>query len=319
MEGASPAADVRNVVAADDPVADDTAAGPSAAAARSTDVTRELLTVRPAPPIPVLVLPPLVESDDRLATTFASDVHRATVRELRATTDFDLIELGTTTLDDLLPPNSPPPQINGRTVRAATERFGDAAVIQVTLRLYRGSWSIALDWAHRGSQLGVGDVLCSLNDPGPGKDADSLGRRVAAFLAERIPQTASRVVEVDRSRENAQVPPSAPPRTAAEPVPLIGNAPEYPPDALEQGLEGWVELVFTITTSGTVRDIAVVAASSPGVFDDAAQRALARWRYSLGGPVVERLNVRTRITFELPEQGQQQPQRLRCREDAEHQ
>jgi protein TonB len=52
-----------------------------------------------------------------------------------------------------------------------------------------------------------------------------------------------------------------------------------------------VQVQFSITPTGTVRD-AVVVASEPGaVFDDAALKAIARWRYNPrvdGGVAVER-------------------------------
>src|SRR5690606_36795770 len=70
------------------------------------------------------------------------------------------------------------------------------------------------------------------------------------------------------------------PAGASAPMPLVRVPPEYPPRALSRGLEGWVQLQFTITTIGTVKDAIVVDASPKGVFDDAALKAIARWRYN---------------------------------------
>jgi TonB family protein len=55
--------------------------------------------------------------------------------------------------------------------------------------------------------------------------------------------------------------------------------PEYPPKAESNRLEGWVELDFTVTESGSVKDIIVHSASMPGMFEEAATRALSQWRY----------------------------------------
>jgi TonB family protein len=55
--------------------------------------------------------------------------------------------------------------------------------------------------------------------------------------------------------------------------------PIYPAKANLNKLQGWVELDFTVADSGAVKDIAVHAASAPGVFEDAAISALAQWRY----------------------------------------
>lgn len=85
-------------------------------------------------------------------------------------------------------------------------------------------------------------------------------------------------------------------------LPLVRIAPDYPPRALSRGVEGWVQVQFTITPTGTVKDAKVVGAEPPGVFDDAALKAIARWRYNPrvdGGVAVERVGVQTVIRFEL--------------------
>src|SRR5690606_36807188 len=87
-------------------------------------------------------------------------------------------------------------------------------------------------------------------------------------------------------------------------MPLVRVPPEYPPRALTRGLEGWVLVQFTISTIGTVKDPIVVDAEPKGVFDDAALKAIARWRYNPrvdGGVNVERVGVQTRIVFTLQE------------------
>lgn len=85
-------------------------------------------------------------------------------------------------------------------------------------------------------------------------------------------------------------------------IPLVRIAPEYPPRALSRGLEGWVQVQFTITPTGTVKDPIVVEADPANVFDEAALRAVARWRYNPkveGGVAVERVGVQTIIRFQL--------------------
>ena len=77
--------------------------------------------------------------------------------------------------------------------------------------------------------------------------------------------------------------------------------PTYPRKAELSKIQGWVELDFTVTASGAVKDIAVHAASSPGVFEDAAISALAQWRYkpvlrdAKGAP--QRARIRIRFTL----------------------
>jgi TonB family protein len=78
--------------------------------------------------------------------------------------------------------------------------------------------------------------------------------------------------------------------------------PDYPPNALAQHLTGSVTLQFTVDTHGETRDIHVVEASSPGLFDQAAINAIKHWRYAPmlvdGVPVA--VPVTTRVRFELP-------------------
>jgi len=83
---------------------------------------------------------------------------------------------------------------------------------------------------------------------------------------------------------------------------LRAPSPDYPVSALTQRLAGSVTLEFTVNTSGEPRDIHVVEATPPGVFDQAAISAVRHWRYSpphLDGAAVE-VPVRTRMRFELP-------------------
>jgi protein TonB len=85
-------------------------------------------------------------------------------------------------------------------------------------------------------------------------------------------------------------------------IPLVRINPDYPPRALSRGLEGWVQVQFTITATGTVKDPVVVNAEPKNVFDDAALKAIARWRYNPkveSGVAVERIGVQTIIRFQL--------------------
>jgi periplasmic protein TonB len=85
-------------------------------------------------------------------------------------------------------------------------------------------------------------------------------------------------------------------------IPLVRINPDYPPRALSRGLEGWVQVQFTITATGTVKDPIVINAEPKNIFDDAALKAIARWRYNPkveGGTAVERVGVQTIIRFQL--------------------
>jgi protein TonB len=86
-------------------------------------------------------------------------------------------------------------------------------------------------------------------------------------------------------------------------VPLVRVDPEYPPRAKQQGIEGWVEIEFTISPVGTVEDAVVIASNPSFVFDRAALRAVRKWRYNPkteDGVAVARAGVQVRLRFEIP-------------------
>jgi TonB family protein len=56
-------------------------------------------------------------------------------------------------------------------------------------------------------------------------------------------------------------------------------APQYPSSASNKSVEGWVELEFTITVNGQVKDISVKDAKPAGVFEHAAIDGVSQWRF----------------------------------------
>lgn len=69
-----------------------------------------------------------------------------------------------------------------------------------------------------------------------------------------------------------------------------------------QHITGSVTLEYTVDTRGETRDIHVVEATPPSVFDQAAISAVKHWRYApmiVNGSAVE-VPVKARMRFELP-------------------
>jgi len=86
-------------------------------------------------------------------------------------------------------------------------------------------------------------------------------------------------------------------------VPLVRVDPEYPPRAKQQGIEGWVDIEFTISPVGTVQDPVVIGSNPSYVFDRAALRAVRKWRYNPkteNGVAVARSGIQVRLRFEIP-------------------
>ncbi len=86
-------------------------------------------------------------------------------------------------------------------------------------------------------------------------------------------------------------------------LPIVRVAPVYPARALSRGLEGFVDLMFTVTTAGTVKDPVVIQSTS-SLFERAAIRAVLKFKYKprvVDGVPVEVPGVKTRISFMLEE------------------
>jgi protein TonB len=84
-------------------------------------------------------------------------------------------------------------------------------------------------------------------------------------------------------------------------LPIVRVAPVYPARALSRGLEGYVDMEFTVTSTGTVRD-PVVLFSTSSLFERAASRAVLKFKYKprvVDGVPVEVPGVKTRITFQI--------------------
>ncbi|WP_329741561.1 energy transducer TonB [Dyella sp. A6] len=77
--------------------------------------------------------------------------------------------------------------------------------------------------------------------------------------------------------------------------------PRYPTSAQRAGVEGWVEVDFTVGTDGKVHDARVAHAQPRHVFDHAALEAVNRWRFQpamRNGELVQS-KLRRRIEFKL--------------------
>lgn len=85
-------------------------------------------------------------------------------------------------------------------------------------------------------------------------------------------------------------------------LPIVKVAPQYPSRAQSRGIEGWVLLRFTVTQTGAVKDPVVIDAEPPGIFDNAASKAVLRFKYKprvVNGVAHEVHGVEHLITFEL--------------------
>lgn len=87
--------------------------------------------------------------------------------------------------------------------------------------------------------------------------------------------------------------------------PIIRVNPKYPMDALRNGLQGWVVLVFDINEIGEVTNVKVIDSEPKRVFDNAAKKALKKWKYkakSVNGKEVKQRNLTVQLDFNMEQQ-----------------
>ena len=119
--------------------------------------------------------------------------------------------------------------------------------------------------------------------------ADDTQPEASAVPVATVDTAAEPTVEptVEAAAEPAAQPVDA---SAQEPVSISSLtrtryvAPKYPRTAERRGDSGWVDVLFTVTLDGTVRDVEVRDSQPAGTFDKAAIRAVEKWTFE---PVVE--------------------------------
>ncbi len=90
--------------------------------------------------------------------------------------------------------------------------------------------------------------------------------------------------------------------TDGEMLPLVNVTPTYPTRAASRGIEGWCQVSFTVTDTGGVRDVVVVDAEPPEIFDTASIRAAEKFKFQpkvVDGKGVEVPNVQYVFRYQL--------------------
>lgn len=62
-------------------------------------------------------------------------------------------------------------------------------------------------------------------------------------------------------------------------IPVFTIPPNYPLSAKRRNIQGYVILNFIIDKQGNVREIVIKDSKPKGVFDDAAKKAIAKWKF----------------------------------------
>ena len=129
---------------------------------------------------------------------------------------------------------------------------------------------------------------------------------VAASVNEQVATTEAPVEQPDKQQLVSE-PVQAEAAQSLQPAPVSSLsrikyvAPKYPRGAERRNLSGWVDVVFIVTTDGSVSDIAVRNSEPGDTFVNAAVKAVERWEFEPvveNGALIEKL-VGVRMMFAL--------------------
>ncbi len=183
-------------------------------------------------------------------------------------------------------------------VRAVARALGDALIAAFRQSIAAGDQSAAESWLQACAEYHI----TATPQAQLANQLEALQRARGAPVAQDVQDAPA--AQDAQDAQDARVSPSAPSATAVVPESDLKRvrfiAPIYPPEALARGLTGSVDLEFTVTSTGEVRDIQVQSAEPPGVFEQAAVSALARCRYPPvqrdGVAVAQRTHLKLRFT-----------------------
>ncbi len=112
-----------------------------------------------------------------------------------------------------------------------------------------------------------------------------------SYTMEKLPQTATSTLLNGGSKI-----------IDAEARPIIRINPKYPMEAAQSGIQGWVQLIFSINEIGEVTDIRILDSQPKRIFDQAAKQALRKWKYEAkkeGGKAIVQENITVQLDFSL--------------------
>jgi len=175
---------------------------------------------------------------------------------------------------------------------------------QDSARFYLGRLN-DMDPAFRGLPSAVAGLGAKLVASAQGATAQRQFDTAQRLLdeARQIGYSAADLAAADSALRVARESPLAQPRTAQELAPKRVKVvpPRYPQDALEDGLQGWVDVSFLVSSEGSVTDARVEGAEPRNRFDRAALAAVKQWKYEPRAEGVPEYTQRlkARVQFQL--------------------
>lgn len=153
-------------------------------------------------------------------------------------------------------------------------------------------WEEALSHAESSRTLGnnARNTLALLKDLYEKTGQTNKASELAAAIA-NLPPSAEVIVEEDVTASD-------------EYLPIVVIQPQYPNRALQEGIEGWAQVSFTVDEAGSVVDPVIVQSSPEEVFDEASLAAVSRFKFNprvVDGQAVQTPDVRYVFRYNLSE------------------
>lgn len=82
-----------------------------------------------------------------------------------------------------------------------------------------------------------------------------------------------------------------------KPVGIGVLKPHYPFSARRKGIEGYVTVRFLVDRMGKAREITILDAKPPGIFDRAVQKTVPRWRFKPGKKAGQPVDIWVKMTI----------------------
>lgn len=202
-----------------------------------------------------------------------------------------------------------PANDNARTrLQALRQAGGKSPVVLTVQRELQASLIAHAADSERGQQWDAAQRFLTADaDYGTTADLTDAKRQLQSLMEQAAQRASAAAAAAAAAAQAAATPAAAAPAGPAAPAFLAAKptrplSVDYPKDALEKRLGGFVIVEFMLSPKGTASDLSVVESNPAKVFDDAAMAAVSHGRYDTQalGSTPKPQRARIRISFKLP-------------------
>jgi TonB family protein len=202
-----------------------------------------------------------------------------------------------------------PANDNARTRMQALRQTGGKAALVLTVQreLQASLIAHAVDSEHSQQWDAAQRFLTADADYGATPELTDAKRQLQSLMDQAAQRSAAAAAAAAAASQAAAAPAASAPASPATPTFLAAKPTkalnvDYPKEALDRRVSGYVIVEFQLSPKGTASDPSVVESSPAKVFDDAALAAVIHGRYDTQalGSAQKPMRARIRIAFKLP-------------------